>query len=94
MSFSEGTNPVNVEESFTFTCTDQGGGTIVHTVNGLESGPLYDRLMVNSNPTLTVLTFTFPNVMRGDTGIVFACIREFNGSQTLIGSATLDVDCK
>lgn len=85
---------VNEGEDFVFNCTDPSGlANIVPTVNGLEAGPLVDRVVITSQmPMFTI--YTLPMVRRADNGAVFGCIVQSGGTDTPTGNVTLTVNCK
>ena len=86
-------NPVIEGNNFVFNCTNPSGmATITYTVDGLSTGPDYDR--VNPTTALTYTLFTFPNVTRSDTGIVFSCRHTLSATTTNLGNITLLVYCK
>ena len=70
-------------------CTRQIGGTsgISVLVNGVVGLVIVD----GSTQTLTLTSFTFPNVTRRDNGAVFTCVL---ADDSVIASLTLEVLCE
>ena len=87
-------NPVNETQDFVFNCTSPSGIVqISRTVNGEETGALASRIQTTSL-TQFFAVYTFPNVMRDDDGLVFACLLLVGGNDVESGNATLSVNCE
>ena len=82
-------NPVGEGSDFMGNCTrETGDSTIDVLVNGVAELATVD----SSTQTLTLTSFTYPNVTRRDNGAVFTCV--IPPSSIVIASLTLHVLCE
>ena len=82
-------NPVGEGSDFMGNCTIQTGtGLIDVHVNGVAGLAIVD----DTTQTLSLTSFTYPNVTRGDNGAVFTCV--IQPSSIVIASLTLHVLCE